>query len=104
MTLPARIKLDGAGHFVIHMEGDMLLAEHYSYDEKRIRVVEGRDARSIYLTLIRTGWVSRLDHAAYLGKELARAEWSIKRRPGQTRVDSTISRKFDVRGTVPPVR
>lgn len=81
-TDPGRIKLDEAGYFVIHIEGDVLLVEHYSYDEKLIRVIEGRDARSIYLTLIRNGWVSRLDHAAYLGKELARAEWSIKHRSG----------------------
>lgn len=77
-TDPQRIKLDEAGYFVIHIEGDVLLVEHYSYKEKLIRVIEGHDARSIYLTLIRNGWVSRLDHAAYLGKELARAEWSIK--------------------------
>lgn len=81
-TDPGRIKLDEAGYFVIHIEGDVLLVEHYGYDEKLIRVIEGRDARSIYLTLIRNGWVSRLDHAAYLGKELARAEWSIKHRSG----------------------
>lgn len=77
-TDPGRIKLDEAGYFVIHIEGDVLLVEHYGYDEMLIRVIEGRDARSIYLTLIRNGWVSRLDHAAYLGKELARAEWSLK--------------------------
>ncbi len=79
-TDPGRIKLDKSGYFVIHIDGDALLVEHYGYDEKLIRVIEGRDARSIYLTLIRNGWVSRLDHAAYLGKELARAEWSLKHR------------------------
>jgi tetrahydromethanopterin S-methyltransferase subunit A len=77
-TDPQRIKLDRAGYFVIHIAGDALLAEHYGYDDRLIRVIEGRDARSIYLTLIRNGWVSSLDHAAYLGKELARAESSLK--------------------------
>jgi tetrahydromethanopterin S-methyltransferase subunit A len=77
-TDPDRIKLDKAGYFVIHIEGDVLLVEHYSYREELLRVIEGCDARSIYLTLIRKGWVSRLDHAAYLGRELARAEWSLK--------------------------
>jgi tetrahydromethanopterin S-methyltransferase subunit A len=77
-TDAGRIKLDEIGYFVIHIEDGVLLVEHYGYDEKLIRVIEGRDARSIYLTLIRNGWVSRLDHAAYLGKELARAEWSLK--------------------------
>jgi tetrahydromethanopterin S-methyltransferase subunit A len=75
---PQRIKLDKAGYFVIHVEDTMLLVEHYSYKEELIRVIEGRDARSIYLTLVRNGWVSQLDHAAYLGKELARAEWCAR--------------------------
>lgn len=79
---PQRIKLDKAGYFVIHVTGDRLLVEHYSYKERLLRVVEGRDARSIYLTLIRNGWVTRLDHAAYLGRQLARAEHCL--RSGET--------------------
>jgi tetrahydromethanopterin S-methyltransferase subunit A len=75
---PQRIKLDKAGYFVIHIEDDVLVVEHYNYKEELIRVIESRDARSIYLTLIRNGWVSELDHAAYLGKELARAQWSVE--------------------------
>ena len=75
---PMRIKLDKAGYFVINIENDMLLVEHYNYKEKLIRTIEGKEARSIYLTIVRNGWVSKLDHAAYLGKELARAELSIK--------------------------
>lgn len=66
---PKRIKLDEAGYFVIHVEDDALLVEHYDYRERLLRTIEGSDARSVYLTLIRHGWVSRLDHAAYLGKE-----------------------------------
>ena len=77
-TPPDRIKLDKAGYFVINIEDGVLLLEHYSYKEKLIRIIEGQDARSIYLTLIRNGWVSKLDHAAYLGKELTKAELSLK--------------------------
>lgn len=75
---PLRIKLDKAGYFVVNIEGDRLLVEHYSYKEQLLRVIEGRDARSIYLTIVRNGWVSKLDHAAYLGRELAKAELSLR--------------------------
>lgn len=77
-TAPDRIKLDKAGYFVIGIGDDALQVEHYSYKDKLLRVIEGRDARSIYLTLVRNGWVTSLDHAAYLGKELARAEWCLR--------------------------
>ncbi len=75
---PMRIKLDKAGYFVINVEPEALLVEHYSYKDELLRVIEGEDARSIYLTIVRNGWVSQLDHAAYLGKELARAEMSMR--------------------------
>ncbi len=75
---PQRIKLDKAGYFVINVDRQRLLVEHYSYKEQLLRVIEGRDARSIYLTLIRNGWVSRLDHAAYLGRQLTRAEHCLR--------------------------
>jgi tetrahydromethanopterin S-methyltransferase subunit A len=51
---------------------------HYSYDNRLLRVIEGKDARSVYWTIIENGWITQLSHAAYLGKELAKAEISIK--------------------------
>lgn len=77
-TDPKRIKLDKAGYFVVNLVNDGILVEHYDYKEKLIRVIEGKDARSIYLTLVANGWVTKLDHAAYLGKELTKAELSLK--------------------------
>jgi tetrahydromethanopterin S-methyltransferase subunit A len=77
-TDPMRIKLDRAGYFVINIENNTLLVEHYDYKEKLLRIIEGDDARSIYLTIVRNGWISRLDHAAYFGRQLARAEHSIQ--------------------------
>lgn len=76
---PMRIKLDKAGYFVVNIENGSILVEHYSYKEKLLRIIEGQDARSIYLTIVRNGWISRLDHAAYVGKELTKAELSIER-------------------------
>jgi tetrahydromethanopterin S-methyltransferase subunit A len=74
---PQLIKLDKAGYFVINPEEGRLIVEHYDYKERLIRMIEGPQARDLYLTMIEEGWVTRLDHAAYLGKELARAEASL---------------------------
>lgn len=75
------IKLDKAGYFVILPQKDKanILVEHYSYDNKLIRKIEGKNSRDIYLTIVTNKWVTELGHAAYLGKELSRAEQSIKK-------------------------
>lgn len=75
-----RVEMDPAGYFVIILQAvkRLITVEHYSYDNTLLRTVEGTNAREIYGTLIASGWVTQLSHAAYLGKELARAELSIK--------------------------
>jgi len=77
---PPRIELDKAGYFVIvpQREKEIITVEHYSYDNRLLRVIEGKDAVSIYMTIIENRWVTQLSHAAYLGKELAKAELSIR--------------------------
>lgn len=77
---PTKVEMDKAGYFVIlpRPEKGIITVEHYSYDNKLQRAIEGRDARSIYSTIIENGWVTQLSHAAYLGKELAKAEFSMK--------------------------
>jgi tetrahydromethanopterin S-methyltransferase subunit A len=52
--------------------------EHYAYDHTLLRTIEGKTARTLYTTIVRNGWVTDLGHAAYLGKELARAERSLR--------------------------
>lgn len=76
----AKVELDKAGYFVIipELEKGHIQVEHYSYDNKLQHVIEGKDAKSIYWTIIENGWVTQLSHAAYIGKELARAELSMK--------------------------
>ena len=77
---PQRVKLDKAGYFVIIPQpaNGLIVVEHYSYKNQLLRVIEGQDARSIYWTIIENGWVTELSHAAYLGKELTKAEISMK--------------------------
>jgi tetrahydromethanopterin S-methyltransferase subunit A len=75
------VKLDKAGYFVIlpSRKNGTILVEHYSYENKLLRNIEGSNGRDIYFTIINNKWVSELSHAAYLGKELARAELSLKK-------------------------
>lgn len=79
-TEPSQVvKMDKAGYFVIVPLANkrVISVEHYAYDNTLLQVIEGQTARSLYSTLITHGWVTELSHAAYLGKELARAELSF---------------------------
>jgi len=80
-TPPESVRLDKAGYFVIipSKEDRIITVEHYSYDNRLLRVIEGDNSRDIYLTIIKNNWVSDLSHAAYLGKELTKAELSIEK-------------------------
>ena len=78
--LPERVELDPAGYFVVcpdERRGLMTL-EHYGNDGVLGLVVEGVEAAELYVTAIKRGLVTRLDHAAYLGRELARAEQAMR--------------------------
>jgi tetrahydromethanopterin S-methyltransferase subunit A len=69
---------DKAGAFSIRIEEHSIIVEHRNGKDRLLRVIEGKTARDVCLVLIRNGWVSRLDHAAYLGRELCRAELALR--------------------------
>jgi tetrahydromethanopterin S-methyltransferase subunit A len=73
------VKLDKAGYFVILPvpERSVIHVEHYNYDNSLEHIIEGTSARDLYLTIIAQNWVLEMTHAAYLGKELAKAEISL---------------------------
>lgn len=77
---PKKFKLDKAGYFVIipSSEKKTIIVEHYNYDNKLLHVIEGIAAPAIYSTIVENGWVIELGHAAYLGRELAKAELSLE--------------------------
>jgi tetrahydromethanopterin S-methyltransferase subunit A len=78
-SIPTRMVSDPAGYFVIFPDGvqGLISLEHYANNGVLTTIIEGRAAAELYMTAIDHNLVSRLDHAAYLGRELARAERSL---------------------------
>lgn len=79
-TEPQRLMPDAAGFFVVYPDTrrQLLAIEHYTTAGVLDCVIEGRTTAAVYIAAIARQLVSRLDHAAYLGRELARAEQSLK--------------------------
>jgi len=69
---------DKAGTFVIGTDDKSIVIEHYNSKGELLRLIQGTSARDLSIMLIRNGWVSRLDHAAYLGRELTLAEIALQ--------------------------
>lgn len=76
---PKRLIPDPAGFFVVYPDGDRqrLVLEHYTNAGVLDCVLEGRTPAALYSEVVARSLISRLDHAAYLGRELARAERSV---------------------------
>jgi dihydropteroate synthase len=99
------IELDPAGYFIIYVDRDarLICAEHYSntINEKGVacdpetgeplacsgslkrlptQVFQGRTAKELCIEIFEQpdiSWITRLDHAAYLGREFVRAEMAL---------------------------
>lgn len=71
---------DPAGYFLVLVNRPerRLRAEQYSQDHRLLRVFEGRTAEALCHTIVRAGQVTVLAHAAYLGRELAKAETALR--------------------------
>ena len=78
-SIPDQMVSDPAGYFVIFPDSArrMLSLEHYANNGVLTTIIEGRCAAELYMTAIDRKLISRLDHAAYLGRELARAECAM---------------------------
>ncbi len=64
---------DPQGSFKITIENGLIKAVHY-VKMKPDLIIEGKTAKSVYDEIIKKGRVSRIEHAAYLGAELQKAE------------------------------
>jgi tetrahydromethanopterin S-methyltransferase subunit A len=98
---PTRLVLDPAGYFVVYPDPSRycLMLEHYTNAGVLDCLFDGGSASALYTAAIARNLVSRLDHAAYLGRELARAEHSLQtggpyvqdRAPGELPSAATIN-------------
>lgn len=88
---------DPIGYFLIRIneetqEIEVGLCENE--DPSNIKIlIKGKLPQDIYLRMIDEGFVSRMDHAAYLGKELARA-WLCMKLGVKYVQDGSVSGEF----------
>ncbi len=75
-----KLRLDKKGYFVIIPDKleHKIFVEYYANSGELLQTIIGDDASSIYYTIIEKEFISKLDHCAYLGKELTKAEYFIK--------------------------
>jgi len=74
--------MDPKGYFKIYIDDkkNLILITHFNNSinfKDATLTLAGDNAESLYKTIIKSGLVSRLDHAAYLGKELVKAELAL---------------------------
>lgn len=98
---PGKLVLDPAGYFVVYPDRthQRLVLEHYTNKGVLDRMFSANSAAALYTSVVDAELISRLDHAAYLGRELARAEHALQsgddyvqdRAPGETESTTNIS-------------
>ncbi len=71
---------DPKGYFLIRIDPQKKKIEvgYVTYDHVIRKRLIGTHAIEIYNTIVKRGLVTRLEHAAYLGKELYKAELALK--------------------------
>ncbi len=76
---PKRLVLDPSGFFIIYpkKEEGRIYLEHYKENGTLDEIIYGEDPVLIASTAIERDLISRLDHAAYLGRELEKAYLSM---------------------------
>jgi dihydropteroate synthase-like protein len=77
---PAALDSKGMFKIVVDRVEGVLVAVYYDsiQMDKSIKVVKGKTAESLCTKILEMGLVSTLDHAAYLGGELAKAEVALR--------------------------
>lgn len=90
-----KLVLDPAGYFIVYPDRvhQQLILEHYSNKGVLDRMFQSNSAAALYRSVIDAQLISRLDHAAYLGRELARAENAL--RSGETYIQDRAPDEID---------
>jgi thymidylate synthase len=72
-----KVRLDPMGYFRITLDGKDLLVEH-RFEDVTLKEYRGRKAERLQHEIARDAALSDLNHAIYLGRQLARAEAALK--------------------------
>ena len=77
---PGAWTYDRLGFFLIRVDRErrLLLLEHYGQDRRLLHRLHGGSAAALAQTAVRLGLLGELSHAAYLGRELAKAETALR--------------------------
>jgi dihydropteroate synthase-like protein len=77
---PPTVDPQGVFRITVDRNAEVLVALHFATPEadKPSTIVKGETAEAVYAKIVEMGLVTRLDHAAYLGSELAKAEVALK--------------------------
>ncbi len=65
---------------MIDRTSEVIAALHFSTSrrDKPTVIVKGKTAEDVYAKIMEKGLITRFDHAAYLGSELAKAEIALE--------------------------
>lgn len=74
------LQLDKLGYFLIKVDqvAKEIQVMYYNYDKILQSTIVGKNSRDLCLALIEKGWISQLDHAAYLGIEITKAQYALE--------------------------
>jgi thymidylate synthase len=74
---PFKVRLDPMGYFRITLDGNDILVEH-RFEDVTLKEYRGRKAERLQHEIARDVALSDINHAIYLGRQLARAEAALK--------------------------
>jgi len=77
---PAILDPQGVFRITVDRDAETIVALHFATPEadKPSNIIKGKTAEAVYVKIVDTGLVTRLEHVAYLGSELAKAEVALK--------------------------
>ena len=74
---PFKVRLDPMGYFRVTLDGKEILVEH-RFEDVTLKEYRGKTAVSLQHQIARDVAISDINHAIYLGRQLAKAEMALK--------------------------
>jgi len=74
---PFKVRLDPMGHFRVTLDEGEIIVEH-RFEDVTLKEYRGKTAASLQHQIARDAALSDINHAIYLGRQLAKAEMALK--------------------------